>query len=193
MSLLSCLSAFLVVSSLALLLSPSSAELVPGFRPPAIPLFAFSPALHAWTRANALTDESPTHWFIGQNSTMTGYILVDGKPYRWMGLDVISAPLARFLNGTHLTDRPGQDISGSPIKLPNNATALDCAVLCTLNPACLSWSFSPHNTTTGPCAQPTATCNLRGAEGTSQADQCRTSGVPPPPLELDVHRWGAQH
>ena len=171
-----CLSILSVLVSF--LPSPISADLVPGFRPPAIPLFAFSPALHAWTRADRLTDESPTHWFIGQNSTLTGYLRVDGTAYRWLGIDTITPPFSNSLVGSPHTDRPGQDLPGSPVKLPTTATAIDCAVLCTLNVDCLSWSFSPYNTS-GPCTQSAATCSLRGSAGTPQADQCRTSGTPP--------------
>ena len=158
---------------------PSNAELVSGFRPPAIPLFAFSPALQAWIRGDKLTDTTPTHWFIGQNSTMTGYISVDGTAYRWLGLDVVSSPFLGYLRGQAMTDRPGQDITGSPVKLPDGATALDCAVLCTLNAACLSWSFLPYNASSGPCEQSYAQCNLRSGAGTAQPDQCRSSGDPP--------------
>ena len=158
---------------------PTSADLVPGFRPPAIPLFAFSPALQAWIRADQLTDEAPTNWFGSQNSTLTGYIRVDGTAYRWLGIDEIPAPFIQYLEGDALTDRPGTDITGSPITLGNDATALDCAVLCTLNTQCESWSFLPYNSTQGACQQSTAVCSLRSAVGTSQPDQCRTSSVPP--------------
>jgi hypothetical protein len=168
----------LLLSLLSLVPRPGTADLIPGFRPPAIPLFAFSPALHAWTRADRLTDVSPTHWFIGQNSTLTGYLRIDGRPYRWLGIDSIAAPFSRVLAGSSYTDRPGQDLPGSPVKLPTTATAIDCGALCSLNPDCLSWSFSPYNTS-GPCTQPSATCSLRAAAGTPQPDQCRTSGVPP--------------
>ena len=158
--------------------SPSSlADLIPGFRPPAIPLFAFSPALHAWSRADRLTDEAPTHWFLGQNSTLTGYLLIDGAPYRWLGLDVIPAPFTHYLTGDAHTDRPGTDIDTA--HLPPNATTTDCAVLCTLNPACQSWSFAPYNATSGPCTQPSASCTLRSTAGPPTPSQCRTSGTPP--------------
>ena len=169
----------LLVSVVVVLSTPSSADLVPGFRPPAIPLFAFSPALHAWTRSDRLTDVTPTHWFIGQNSTLTGYLRVDGRPFRFLGVDSIAPPFSRTLAGDALTDRPGQDLPSSPVKLPPNATAIDCAALCTLEPACLSWSFLPYNATSGPCSQPTATCSLRSSAGASQPDQCRASGLPP--------------
>ena len=165
-----------VVATLAL---PTSAELVDGFRAPAIPLFAFSPALQAWTRADRLTDEAPTNWFGSQNSTLTGYIRVDGTAYRWLGIDEIPAPFLQYIAGDAMTDRPGTDISGSPVTLPNDAKALDCAVLCTLNKACESWSFSPYNSTSSTCKQSSATCSLRSGAGKSQPDQCRTSGVPP--------------
>ena len=164
-----------VVATLAL---PSSAELVSGFRPPAIPLFAFSPALQAWTRADALNDEAPTNWFGTQNSTMTGYIRIDGTAYRWLGIDSIPAPFIQSIAGDAMTDRPGTDI-GDPITLSNDAKPLDCAVLCTLNKACQAWSFSPSNSTSSACKQSSATCSLRTAVGKSQPDQCRSSGVPP--------------
>ena len=157
---------------------PSSAELVSGFRPPAIPLFAFSPTLQAWTRADRLTDEAPTNWFGTQNSTLTGYIRVDGKAYRWLGIDQIPAPFLQYVEGDAMTDRPGTDIVGSPIALDNDATPLDCAVLCMLNTQCESWSFSPYNSSTDRCHQSTASCSLRSAIGTMQRDRCRTSGVP---------------
>ena len=164
------------VASLAV---PSSAELVSGFRPPAIPLFAFSPALQAWTRADALTDEAPTNWFGTQNSTLTGYIRVDGTTYRWLGIDEVPAPFLQYIDGDAMTDRPGTDITGSPVKLGNDARPIDCAVLCSLNTQCESWSFIPYNSSQDSCQQSTAVCSLRSAAGTSQSDQCRTSGVPP--------------
>ena len=176
----------LLLSLLFLSSSPSpsltSAALIPGFRPPAIPLFTFSPALHAWSRSDSLTDASPTHWFIGQNSTLTGYLLIDSTPYRWLGLDTIAAPFTRSLAGQPHTDRAGTVLNTTT--LPSNATAIDCAVLCTLQPACSAWTFSPYNATTGACRQPTATCTLLTSPSPSPPPPptpslCHTSGIPP--------------
>ena len=57
-----------------------------GFRPPAIPLINLSPNVAAWMRADRLTDQTRTMWYGRWNSTLAGYLRVDGTAYRFLGL-----------------------------------------------------------------------------------------------------------
>ena len=53
-------------------------------RVPSVPLISHDPYFSAWSPADALYDENTVHWS-GAPHTMSGHILVDGKPYRWLG------------------------------------------------------------------------------------------------------------
>ena len=72
-------------------------KLVSGFRPPAIPLFAISPTLSVWQRSDRITQEQPSHWIPREhNMTMTGYLMLDDAPYRFLGVDPIGPTTASF-------------------------------------------------------------------------------------------------
>ena len=83
----------LLVSLLLRCLSPAglgvvTGELVPGFRPPATPLIALSPTISVWQRSDAITQQPPSHWIPrGHDMTMAGYLLLDDRPYRFLGAD----------------------------------------------------------------------------------------------------------
>jgi hypothetical protein len=72
-----------VVSLLAASYS-ANAGLVPGFRPPAVPLITYDPYLSVWSMASNLTDSWPRLWD-GTTKAFTGIIRVDGASFRFMG------------------------------------------------------------------------------------------------------------
>ena len=55
-------------------------------RAPAVPLVTIDPYTSAWSFADNLNDEPVRHW-TGRNFPLLGGIRVDGKPYRFMGMD----------------------------------------------------------------------------------------------------------
>lgn len=60
-------------------------NLVPGFRPPCVPLNVVSPYQSTWSCSDNLYDAWPQHWN-GVTIGMTGFLKVDGSTYRFMGL-----------------------------------------------------------------------------------------------------------
>lgn len=66
--------------------------LVPGFRPPCVPLNVVSPYQSVWSCADYLYDSLPQHW-TGSIVALIGAVRVDGSTYRFMGEDP-SMPLA---------------------------------------------------------------------------------------------------
>ena len=64
---------------------------VPDFRPSATPLFILSPTTAVWLRSDNITDLPATHWIPFFTMSMTGYIRVDGKPFRFLGVDYTPA------------------------------------------------------------------------------------------------------
>jgi len=76
------------------------------FRPPAVPLITIDPYTSCWSMANELHADWPRHW-TGKVHAMTGFIRVDGKPWRFMG----SAPeVAETATQRSLEVRPTQTI-----------------------------------------------------------------------------------
>ena len=57
-------------------------------RAPAVPLVTIDPYTSAWSFADQLNDESVRHW-TGRDYPLLGGIRVDGKSYRFMGMDDI--------------------------------------------------------------------------------------------------------
>ena len=60
-------------------------------RAPAVPLVTVDPYTSAWSFADQLNDESVRHW-TGRDYPLLGGIRVDGKSYRFMGMDDIQVP-----------------------------------------------------------------------------------------------------
>lgn len=56
------------------------------FRPPAVPLVTMDPYTSVWSLTDNLYNSWPMHW-TGVVHAMTGMIRVDGKAYRFMGLE----------------------------------------------------------------------------------------------------------
>eukprot|EP01113_Clastostelium_recurvatum_P003169 TRINITY_DN1137_c0_g1_i3.p1 TRINITY_DN1137_c0_g1~~TRINITY_DN1137_c0_g1_i3.p1 ORF type:complete len:891 (+),score=93.98 TRINITY_DN1137_c0_g1_i3:45-2675(+) len=87
------------------------------------------------------------------------------------------------IQGSLGLDHKGSDMLGSPVTLPNKATATDCASLCSSSLDCLGWAF----------VDPKAGCELTNicwlktstTMGTSP-DPCRISGMQPIPA-VPVH------
>ena len=69
-----------------ILLSSETAP-VSDFRPSATPLFILSPTTAVWLRSDNITDLPATHWIPFFTMSMTGYLRVDGKVYRFLGVD----------------------------------------------------------------------------------------------------------
>ena len=162
----------LLVSGAALCLSSLSivrGDLVRGFRPPAIPLINLSPNVAAWTRADNLTDETATMWYDRWNSTLTGYLRVDGKPYRFLGLDSIAQPFSTSLKG-HSGVRPGKDLPGSPVRM---GQASECAMLCDTTKECKAWTWYPNQCGGSSSSQ----CHLKAEAQDAVADACAVSDL----------------
>ena len=180
-------SSFLTVSLFLGLLSGgafvSAGEVAEAFHPRAIPLFSLSPNLQAWMRADDLHHTTATHWFEAQMSPITAFVRIDGGPVlRVLGEDSIPSSFATALRGEEGTDRPGKDLPGSPIQLPLSSTSSDCALLCSFEPLCLSWSFLPHNQSVlregnHRSSDVSHLCSLRVTASSPVVDLSRSSGA----------------
>jgi hypothetical protein len=60
------------------------AQTSPPFRPPAVPLITHDPYFSVWSAYNLLTDGAVSHW-TGTAQPLVGMILIDGKPYQFLG------------------------------------------------------------------------------------------------------------
>eukprot|EP01112_Ceratiomyxa_fruticulosa_P005629 TRINITY_DN1637_c0_g1_i1.p1 TRINITY_DN1637_c0_g1~~TRINITY_DN1637_c0_g1_i1.p1 ORF type:complete len:717 (+),score=147.27 TRINITY_DN1637_c0_g1_i1:90-2153(+) len=61
----------------------SSTQLpIPGFRAPSYPLIVMSPYVSFWSNSDNLTDSNTTLWY-NTNKPITGFLRVDGLPFRW--------------------------------------------------------------------------------------------------------------
>ena len=170
------LAVFVLVQVAAVCLSSTptmcGAELVPGFRPPAIPLIALSPNVAVWLRGDRLTDQTPTFWYSRWNSTLAGYLRVDGTTYRFLGLDHIAQTFATTLQG-HSGVRPGNDLPGSPVHLGGGTQASDCALLCDTTKGCAAWTWYPSQ-----CGGPhSSMCYLKAEVQPTVADACAVSDL----------------
>ena len=65
--------------------------LVPGFRPPSIPIIVLSPTISMWLNRDKLTDDYITHWS-GPTMAMTGLVSVDSTVLRFLGPQPDTAP-----------------------------------------------------------------------------------------------------
>ena len=72
------------------LLCQSAKEYTPSgvnsLRAPAYPLITIDPYTSIWSFTDKLYDENVRHW-TGTNRTLIGALRVDGKPYRFMGIE----------------------------------------------------------------------------------------------------------
>ena len=55
-------------------------------RPPATPLITIDPYFSVWSQSDKLTDTDTVHWTDYPNKII-GYVDIDGKKYRFIGLD----------------------------------------------------------------------------------------------------------
>ena len=149
-----------------------SGGLVSGFRPPAIPLIALSPNVAAWVRGDRLTDEVATMWYSKWNSSLTGYLRVDGTAYRFLGLDSVTPTFATTLKG-HSGVRPGKDLPHSPVRLTGGASSVDCALLCDTTEGCKAWTWYPSQ-----CGGSSSSmCHLKAEVQSAVADSCAVSDL----------------
>ena len=162
---------FTLLLCLSSLCSSIHGDLVRGFRPPAIPLINLSPNVAAWMRGTNLTDQTPTMWYDHANSTMTGYLRVDGTAYRFLGLDSVSSPFASTLKGQR-GYRPGKDLPNSPVRLLGGQ-ASDCALLCDATRDCRAWSWFPSDCGRGNASM----CFLKAELQDAVSDSCAVSDV----------------
>jgi len=58
------------------------------FRPTARPLIACDPYFSVWSFSDNLYDDSTRHW-TGARQSLCGALTIDGKPYRFLGLNKI--------------------------------------------------------------------------------------------------------
>ena len=68
----------------AILATTQAASPIPGFRPPAVPLFTQSPEINVWSYANTLNEKAPVFW-TGADVPFFAGVLVDTTPYLLMG------------------------------------------------------------------------------------------------------------
>ena len=88
MSLVLCLSAL----SLGGVWGQSALDLlVPGFRPPSIPIVVLTPTISMWVNSDRLTDAFIQHW-AGTTMAMVGLVRVDGSAFRFLGPQPDSTP-----------------------------------------------------------------------------------------------------
>jgi hypothetical protein len=66
---------------------------------PATPLITHDPYFSIWSTTDKLTDSDTTHW-TGTPQPIKGIVLIDGKPYRFMGLHPESIPAMEQTNSS---------------------------------------------------------------------------------------------
>ena len=82
------------------------------FRPTAVPLIACDPYFSVWSFENELNADQTRHW-TGHYQSMCGVLLIDGTPYRFMGLPGVKdhyVPNGKALKQTSVTVTPTSSI-----------------------------------------------------------------------------------
>ena len=81
---------FLFVWTTAMVCAAAADSSAP-LRPPAVPLVTHDPYFSIWSPADKLTDADTMHW-TGKAHRLTGVVLIDGKPFRVMGVTATNVP-----------------------------------------------------------------------------------------------------
>lgn len=90
--------------SLLLTLTPATAQ-ENTLRAPAYPLLMIDPYTSCWSAGNYLYDQHTTHW-TGQPFPLIGALRVDGRVYRFMGLDAPTGPFDPNIGGQRHLSTP---------------------------------------------------------------------------------------
>ena len=73
---------------LVVTIGSSEQRLVPGFRPPATPLWLLNPTIQVWSKGDQLSDIPTSHWIETQNMSLVGLIRMNNgtRILRFMGV-----------------------------------------------------------------------------------------------------------
>ena len=126
--------------------SRSSAELVPGFRPPAIPLLTTDPYMQTWLMADNTTADVVRHWDQTAKEMM-GMRHVGGKAYRYLGACGVP-PLPMPTKPGPATVEPGHNICPGSGDISNFAaeSADDCNEACYGTAGCTAYVLNTAGT-----------------------------------------------
>ncbi len=78
------------------------------FRPTAVPLITCDPYFSVWSFSDNLYDDQTRHW-TGARQSMCGLLLIDGIPYRFMGVPSLTGayvPMGKTMKQTSVTVNP---------------------------------------------------------------------------------------
>ena len=85
-------------------------------RAPATPLITHDPYFSVWSFTNKLTGSDTTHW-TGTPQPLTGIARIDGKPYRFMGLNPDHVPAMQQVSSTVTATHTVYQFSQSGVSL----------------------------------------------------------------------------